>query len=51
MSSFAERLAQLPLMSLIHEHDGALAFAKFLSSPAVASTIVAKGMEPYAKVP
>jgi len=34
-----------------HEHDGALAFAKFLSSPAVASTIVAKGMEPYAKVP
>jgi molybdate transport system substrate-binding protein len=34
-----------------HEHDGALALAKFLSSPAVASTIVAKGMEPYAKVP
>ena len=34
-----------------HEHDGALALAKFLASPAVASTIVAKGMEPYAKVP
>ena len=34
-----------------HEHDGALALAKFLSSPAVASIIVAKGMEPYAKVP
>ncbi len=34
-----------------HEHDGALALAKFLASPAVASTIVAKGMEPYAKLP
>ena len=34
-----------------HEHDGAVAFAKFLSSPAVVATIVAKGMEPYAKVP
>ena len=34
-----------------HEHDGAVALAKFLSSPAVASTIMAKGMEPYAKVP
>jgi molybdate transport system substrate-binding protein len=34
-----------------HEHDGALAFAKFLSSSAVASTIVAKGMESYAKLP
>jgi molybdate transport system substrate-binding protein len=34
-----------------HEHDGAVALAKFLASPAVASTIVAKGMEPYAKTP
>jgi molybdate transport system substrate-binding protein len=34
-----------------HEHDAALAFAKFLASPAVAPTIVAKGMEPYAKLP
>jgi molybdate transport system substrate-binding protein len=34
-----------------HDHDGALAFAKFLSSPAVAPLIVAKGMEPYAKLP
>jgi molybdate transport system substrate-binding protein len=34
-----------------HEHDGALALAKFLSSPAVAPTIVAKGMEPYARLP
>jgi molybdate transport system substrate-binding protein len=32
-----------------HEHDGALAFAKFLASPAVAPIIVAKGMEAYAK--
>ena len=31
-----------------HEHEGALALAKFLASPAVAPTIVAKGMEPYA---
>jgi len=30
-----------------HERDGALAFAKFLSSPAVVPLIVAKGMEPY----
>jgi hypothetical protein len=28
-----------------------LAFAKFLSAPAVAPIIVAKGMEPYAKLP
>jgi molybdate transport system substrate-binding protein len=34
-----------------HEHDAALAFAKFLASSAVAPTIVAKGMEPYAKLP
>jgi molybdate transport system substrate-binding protein len=34
-----------------HQHDAALAFAKFLSSSAVASVIVAKGMEPYAKLP
>jgi molybdate transport system substrate-binding protein len=34
-----------------HEHDGALAFAKFLSSPAVSPLILAKGMEPYAKLP
>ena len=33
-----------------HERDGALAFAKFLASPAVAPIIVAKGMEPYAPV-
>ena len=33
------------------EHDAAMAFAKFLASSAVAPTIVAKGMEPYAKVP
>jgi molybdate transport system substrate-binding protein len=33
------------------EHDAALAFAKFLASPAVAPVIVAKGMEPYAKLP
>jgi len=33
------------------EHDAAMALAKFLSSSAVAPTIVAKGMEPYAKVP
>jgi molybdate transport system substrate-binding protein len=33
------------------EHDAALAFAKFLASSAVAPTIVAKGMEPYAKLP
>jgi molybdate transport system substrate-binding protein len=32
-----------------HEHDAALAFAKFLASPAVAPIIVAKGMESYAK--
>jgi molybdate transport system substrate-binding protein len=31
-----------------HERDAAMAFAKFLSSPAVAPIIVAKGMEPYA---
>jgi molybdate transport system substrate-binding protein len=31
-----------------HERVGAMAFAKFLSSPAVAPIIVAKGMEPYA---
>ena len=31
-----------------HEGVGAMAFAKFLSSPAVAPIIVAKGMEPYA---
>src|SRR5579871_5793398 len=30
------------------EREGALAFAKFLASSAVAPTIVAKGMEPYA---
>jgi molybdate transport system substrate-binding protein len=30
-----------------HEPDAALAFAKFLASPAVAPIIVAKGMEPY----
>ena len=34
-----------------HEHDAALAFAKFLASPAVAPVIVQKGMEPYAKAP
>jgi len=34
-----------------HEHDGALALAKFLPSPTVAPTIVAKGMEPYARLP
>jgi molybdate transport system substrate-binding protein len=34
-----------------HEPDAALGFAKFLASPAVASLIVAKGMEPYAKAP
>jgi molybdate transport system substrate-binding protein len=34
-----------------HERDAALAFAKFLASPAVAPVIVAKGMEPYAKAP
>jgi molybdate transport system substrate-binding protein len=34
-----------------HEHDAALAFARFLASPAVAPVIVAKGMEPYAKAP
>src|SRR5579883_2082937 len=33
-----------------HEHDAALAFARFLASPAAAPTIVAKGMEPYAIV-
>lgn len=32
-----------------HEHDGALAFAKFLASPTVAPIIVAKGMEPYGR--
>jgi len=31
-----------------HQHDAAMALAKFLASPAVAPTIVAKGMEPYA---
>ncbi len=31
-----------------HERDAALAFAKFLASPAAAPVIVAKGMEPYA---
>lgn len=31
-----------------HEREGALAFAKFLASPAAAPVIVAKGMEPYA---
>jgi molybdate transport system substrate-binding protein len=30
-----------------HEPDTALAFAKFLASPAMAPVIVAKGMEPY----
>jgi hypothetical protein len=34
-----------------HQHDAALAFAKFLASPAVAPVIVAKGMEPYTKLP
>src|ERR1700693_5734086 len=34
-----------------HEPEGALAFAKFLASPAVAPLIIAKGMEPYAKLP
>jgi molybdate transport system substrate-binding protein len=34
-----------------HEPEGALAFAKFLASPAVVPVIVAKGMEPYAKAP
>ena len=34
-----------------HEHDAALAFAKFLASPAVVPVMVAKGMESYAKVP
>jgi molybdate transport system substrate-binding protein len=34
-----------------HERDAAIALAKFLSSPAVAPIIVAKGMEPYAKLP
>jgi molybdate transport system substrate-binding protein len=33
-----------------HERDAAMAFAKFLASPAVAPVIVAKGMEPYATV-
>jgi molybdate transport system substrate-binding protein len=33
------------------QHDAAVAFAKFLSSAAVAPVIVAKGMEPYAKLP
>jgi molybdate transport system substrate-binding protein len=33
-----------------HERDSALAFAKFLASPAAAPIIVAKGMEPYAPV-
>jgi molybdate transport system substrate-binding protein len=33
------------------QHDAAMAFAKFLASPAVAPTIVAKGMEPYVKLP
>lgn len=32
-----------------HEHDAALAFAKFLASPTVVPIIVAKGMEPHAK--
>jgi molybdate transport system substrate-binding protein len=31
-----------------HERDAAMALAKFLSSPAIAPVIVAKGMEPYA---
>jgi ABC-type molybdate transport system substrate-binding protein len=30
------------------EPNGALAFAKFLASPAAATVIKAKGMEPYA---
>jgi molybdate transport system substrate-binding protein len=34
-----------------HEHDAAMAFAKFLSSPAVAPIILAKGMEAYATLP
>jgi molybdate transport system substrate-binding protein len=34
-----------------HAHDAALAFAKFLASSAAAPTIVAKGMEPYARLP
>jgi molybdate transport system substrate-binding protein len=34
-----------------HERDAAMAFAKFLSSPTIAPVIVAKGMEPYAKLP
>jgi hypothetical protein len=33
------------------QHDAAVAFAKFLASSAVAPVIVAKGMEPYAKLP
>jgi len=33
------------------QHDAALGFAKFLASSAVAPLIVAKGMEPYAKLP
>jgi molybdate transport system substrate-binding protein len=33
------------------EHNGAVALTKFLSSPAVAPVIVAKGMEPYARLP
>ncbi len=32
-----------------HERDGAMALAKFLSSSAVAATIKARGMEPYAQ--
>jgi molybdate transport system substrate-binding protein len=34
-----------------HARDAAVALAKFLSSPAVAPIIVAKGMEPYARLP
>ena len=32
-------------------YDAAMAYAKFLSSSAVAPVVAAKGMEPYAKLP
>jgi molybdate transport system substrate-binding protein len=35
------------LVTGAHERDGALAFAKYLSSPALAAIIKANGMEPY----
>ena len=35
------------LVSGARERDGALAFAKYLASPALAPVIKANGMEPY----